>query len=136
MIKSKNFTIAMLVAIALSGSGCSVFKKGHKPLTPVLGERIPVLTNENGVEVDPATQALPFNLPAAAENAGWNESGGNSNNSMGHVALGRALQPAFTVQAGRGSTLTARLAAPPIVANGRVYAMYVLGAVRAFYART
>jgi outer membrane protein assembly factor BamB len=136
MIKSKNFRIAMLIAVALAGSGCSVFKKGHKPMTPVLGERIPVLTNENEIEVDPATQALPFNLPAPVENAAWAESGGSSSNSMGHLALGRALQPAFTVQAGRGSSLTARLASPPIVANGRVYAMDTLGAVRAFDART
>jgi outer membrane protein assembly factor BamB len=55
---------------------------------------------------------------------------------MGHLALGTALQPAFTVQAGRGSSLTARLAAPPIVANGRVYTIDTLGAVRAFNART
>ena len=55
---------------------------------------------------------------------------------MGHLALGKALQPAFTVQAGRGSSLTARLGAPPIIANGRVYTIDTLGAVRAFDART
>ena len=45
-------------------------------------------------------------------------------------------QPAFTVQAGRGSSLTARLAAPPVVANGHVFTIDTLGAVRAFDART
>jgi outer membrane protein assembly factor BamB len=136
MSKSKNFKVAMLLAAALAASGCSVFKKSHKPMTPVLGQRIPVLTNENEIEVDPATQSLPFNLPAPVENSGWTESGGTSSNSMGHLALGAALRPAFTVQAGRGSTLTARLAAPPIVANGRVYTIDTLGAVRSFDART
>jgi outer membrane protein assembly factor BamB len=136
MSKSKNIRIALLIAAALAASGCSVFKKGHKSMTPVLGERIPVLTNENEVAVDPATRALPFTVPAAVENQGWTESGGNSSNSMGHLALGRALQPAFTVQAGRGSSLTARLASPPIVANGRVYAIDTLGAVRSFDAKT
>ena len=135
MIKSKKLRVAVLIAAALASSSCGVFKKG-KPKTPVLGERIPVLTSEGDVEVDPATQALPFNLPQAAENASWSESGGNASNSMGHVALGAALQPAFTVQAGRGSSLTARLAAPPIVANGRVYTIDTLGSVRAFDART
>jgi outer membrane protein assembly factor BamB len=135
MSKSRNFRIAILIAAALASSGCGVFKKG-KVKTPVLGERIPVLTSENDAQVDPATQALPFSLPAPVENPAWAESGGNATNSMGHLALGKALAPAFTVQAGRGSSLTARLAAPPIVANGRVFAIDTLGAVRAFDART
>ncbi len=136
MSKSRNIRVALLIAAVLASSGCSIFKKGERPKTPVLGERISVLTSENDAQVDPATQALPFNLPAAAENADWAESGGNASNSMGHVALGNAIQPAFTVQAGRGSSLTARLASPPIVANGRVYTMDTLGAVRSFDART
>jgi len=136
MIKSSNFTVALLIAAALASSGCSLFKKGSHPNTPVLGQRIPVLTTEGNVAVDPATQALPFSLPPAVNNDGWTESGGNASNSMGHVALGKALQPAFSVQAGRGSSLTARLAAPPIVANGRVYTIDTLGAVRAFDVRS
>ena len=135
MRKSRNLRIAILIAAALASSGCGVFKKG-KVKTPVLGERIPVLTSESDAQVDPATQALPFSLPAPVENPAWAESGGNASNSMGHLALGKALAPAFTVQAGRGSSLTARLAAPPIVANGRVFAIDTLGAVRAFDART
>jgi outer membrane protein assembly factor BamB len=136
MKKSNNFRVALLIAAALASSGCSIFKKGSKPTTPVLGERIPVLTTEGDVQVDPATQALPFNLPAAVQNAGWTESGGNASNSMGQLALGNALHPAFAVQAGRGSSLTARLAAPPIVANGRVYTVDTLGTVRAFDAKS
>jgi outer membrane protein assembly factor BamB len=136
MTKSSKFTVAVLIAAALASSGCSLLKKGSGPKTPVLGQRIAVLTTEGNVEVDPATQALPFSLPPPVENGGWTESGGNATNSMGHVALGNALRPAFSVQAGRGSNLTARLAAPPIVANGRVYTMDTLGAVRSFDVRT
>jgi outer membrane protein assembly factor BamB len=130
-----RFRIAVLMAVALAASGCSVLKKGH-PKTPVLGRRIPVLTSETDVAVDPATKALPFSLPAPVENAAWSQSGGNGTKSMGQLALGNALHPAFLVQAGRGSSLTARLAAPPIVANGRIYTMDTLGTVRAFDART
>ena len=135
MSKAKNLRVAFLIAAALASGSCGILKKG-KAKTPVLGERIPVLTSENDAEVDPATQALPFTLPPAAENAAWAESGGSASNSMGHLALGKALQPAFTVQAGRGSSLTARLGAPPIIANGRAYTIDTLGAVRAFDART
>jgi outer membrane protein assembly factor BamB len=136
MTRSSNFKVALLIAGAIAASGCSLLKKGSKPATPVLGQRIPVLTTEGDVEIDPATQALPFSLPAAVQNPSWTESGGNASNSMGQLALGNALHPAFTVQAGRGNSLTMRLAAPPIVANGRIYTIDTLGAVRAFDART
>jgi len=128
MTKFRNVTVAVLIAAALASGGCSVFKKGARPKTPVLGQRIDVLTNEVEVAADPATKALPFSLPAPVVNNAWTESGGNATNSMGHLALGNALRPAFSVQAGRGSSLTARLAAPPIVANGRVYTIDTLGA--------
>ena len=39
------------------------------------------------------------------------------------------------VQAGHGSSLTMRLASSPIVANGRVYTIDTLGAVRSFDAQ-
>src|SRR5690349_14377233 len=136
MTKSKNVRIAIMIAAALAASGCSVFKKGSGPKTPVLGERIPVLTTEGDIDVDPATQALPFSLPAPVVNNAWAQSGGNATKSMGQLALGSSLTQAFDVQAGRGNSLTARLGAPPIVANGRIYTIDTLGAVRAFDAKT
>jgi outer membrane protein assembly factor BamB len=136
MTRSKYTRIATLLAMALAASGCGIFKKGKAAGTPVLGQRIAVLTGEGDVTVDPATATLPMSLPAAAANADWTQSAGNSNHSMGQLALGGSLARAFMVQAGRGASLTARLAAPPIVANGRVYTIDTLGSVRAFDART
>ena len=135
MTKSLHFRVAVLVAVALAASGCSILKKSA-PKTPVLGQRIPVLTTEGDVEVDPATLALPMTLPDPVVNGAWAQSGGNGAKSMGQVALGKSLQSAFTVSAGRGSSLTARLAAAPIVANGRLYVIDTLGAVRSFDAQT
>jgi outer membrane protein assembly factor BamB len=135
MTKATNFRIAIMLAAALAAGGCSILK--HKaPKTPVLGERISVLTTEGDVEVDPATAALPLTLPDPVANAAWSQSGGNASKSMGHLALGTALGRAWTVQAGRGSSLTARLAAEPIVAGGRVYVIDTLGTVRAFDAQS
>lgn len=134
MTRSKSFRVAILIAAALAASGCGIFKKG-KTGTPVLGERIPVLTGEGDVSVDPATTALPMSLPAPVP-TDWTQSGGDANKSMGQVALGASLTRAFTVQAGRGSSLTARLAAGPIVAGNRLFTIDTLGTVRAFDART
>lgn len=135
MTRPKYFRIVVLVAAALAASGCGVFKKG-KASTPVLGQRIPVLTGEGDVLVDPATTALEMTLPPPVPNPNWTQSGGDATKSMGQLALGTNIARAFTVQAGRGSSLTARLASAPIVANGRVYTIDTLGTVRAFDART
>jgi outer membrane protein assembly factor BamB len=134
MTKPKYFRVTFLIAIALAGSGCSIFKRGKTAATPVLGERIAVLTTESDAQLDPATAALPMSLPAPVA-TDWTQSGGNAAKSMGQLALGTALGNAFSVQAGRGSSLTARLASAPIVANGRVYTIDTLGAVRAFDTR-
>ena len=109
MIKQKYIRTAVLIAAALAASGCGVLKKG-KAATPVLGQRIAVLTSEGDVTVDPATAALPMTLPEPVANADWAQPGGSASKSMGHLALGTALARAFTVQAGRGSSLTARQA--------------------------
>jgi FOG: WD40-like repeat len=136
MTRSKSFRVVLMIAAALAASGCAAFKKGKRTRTPVLGQRIAVLTGENDVTVDPATASLPMALPDAVANTDWTQSGGNANKSMGQLALGSRIAAAFTVQAGRGSSLTARLAAAPIVANGHVFVTDTLGTVRAFDGRT
>lgn len=135
MTTKKYFPVALLIAAALAASGCGVFKKG-KASTPVLGQRIAVLTGEGDVTIDPATATLPFSLPQPVQNTDWTQSGGNATKSMGQVAFGNSLTRAFMVQAGRGNSLSARLAAAPIAANGRVFTIDTLGTVRAFDARS
>src|SRR3954452_22885244 len=114
MIGFKSFRVACLIGLTIAASGCGVFKKGKGPSTPVLGQRIAVLTGEGDVAVDPATTALPMNLPPPTANTDWTQSGGNPTKSMGHLALGNALGRAFSIQAGRGNSLTARLGSAPV----------------------
>ena len=136
MIRSTISRTAVVIAIALAASGCGVFKKGKGPSTPVLGNRIAVLTGDTDVSVDPALTAQPMSLPPATQNSDWTQSGGNSTHSMGQLALSAQPTRAFSVQGGRGNSLTARLAAPPVVAGGRVFTMDTAGTVRAFDGRT
>jgi len=136
MTKAMKFRIVLMIGAAFAAGGCSILKRGGKPKTPVLGERIAVLTSEGDVEVDPATAAIPMTLPEATANTEWSQSGGAASKSVGQVALGTALSSAFHVQAGRGSSLTARLASEPVVAGGRVYTIDTLGTVRAFDGQT
>ena len=127
--------VAVMVAAAVAVSGCSLIKK-TRPTTPVIGDRVAVLTTEVDVIVDPATAALPMALPPAQANSEWVQSGGNASKSMGHVALGSALGRAFAVPAGAGTSLTARLAAAPVVGGGRVYTIDTTATVRAFDAQS
>src|SRR5687768_17173996 len=108
-IKTK---ILVLSVAALAASGCGLLRKSA-PKTPVLGERVAVLTTENDVTVDPATAALPMVLPPPMVNSEWSQPGGNASKSMGHLALGHALGNAFSVSIGYGTTLGVRLASPP-----------------------
>ena len=135
MINHKSIRVAVTMAAMVAASGCSIFNKGKGPSTPVLGERIAVLSSESGAEVDPAIAAQPINLPPPVANTEWTQSGGSASKSLGQLALGGGAR-IFSVQAGRGSSLAARLASAPIVANGRVYTIDTMGSVRAFNAST
>ena len=133
-MKRSVHKIALVLAAAALVGGCNPFKK-DKPGTPVVGERIAVLTGETEVEVDPTTAALPFALPPAIENEDWGQSGGNASKSMGHLALGASLGTAWSVSIGEGNNRSARLASSPVVGGGRVYTIDTVGTVRAFDSR-
>ena len=118
-------------AVAALG-GCGIFKGGdHKPKTPVLGERIPVLSSESDVEVDPSLAGMMVALPAVAANADWPQAGGIPSHAMQHVALGAALSRAWTVGIDGGGK-RARLAASPVVANGTVYVIDTRAIIHAY----
>jgi outer membrane protein assembly factor BamB len=130
--------IRKAVALAVSASllaGCGIVGKS-RPKTPVVGNRVSVLSTDPDVQVDPATAALPFSIPAAAPNASWNQPGGTPSKSAGHPALGTSLAEAWNVSIGQGTTVDERLAAPPVVAGGTVYTIDTTATVRAFDAAT
>ena len=52
MTTARHIRVAILIAGALAASGCSVFKRGKAASTPVLGQRIAVLTTEGDVSAD------------------------------------------------------------------------------------
>jgi hypothetical protein len=125
----KRLVIA-LVAVSLM-SGCSILKKGKKPVTPTLGERIAVLSNEAAVEVDPALAATPVTLPVPLANESWTQPGGNAAKSMGHLGLGSSPAMAWRVSIGEGSSKKAGLTTPPVAAEGKIFVMDTQAVVRA-----
>ena len=83
MTNPKYFRVAIMIALAIGASGCGIFKRGSGPKTPVLGQRIAVLTSEGDAQVDLATAAIPMTLPPAVANSEWAQSGGDADKSMG-----------------------------------------------------
>jgi len=121
----------LLAGLALLG-GCSLLGDKDPKSTPTVGQRVSILTAEGGVEADPTLASIPVTLPAAQTNAEWSQPGGNPSHAMGHLALGPSPRLVWTRSIGQGADKTARLAATPVVAGGRVYTMDTAATVRAF----
>ena len=134
-MKAVRTRMVVLTLAALAASGCGILKKST-PKTPVLGERVAVLATEQDVAVDEATASLPFSLPVAEANTEWAQAGGNAAKAMGHLALGQSLGQAWAVSIGEGGNLSQRLAAAPVVGDGRIYTIDTQATVRAFDAQT
>jgi len=122
---------AMLLTSTLSGCGIFGGGEGKKPKTPVLGQRVSVLTAESGAEIDPTLEAVPVAVPAEQVNPEWPQPGGNAAKSVGHVALGQALAVAWDRKI-PGSSSKARLGAGPVIGGGRVYVLDVDAVIHAF----
>lgn len=125
-----------LIALALVAglSGCKSNSKG--PKTPTVGERVPILSRiESGAKVDPALEAVSVILPPQQANDSWTQAGGNAAKSYGHLALADNPTRVWTAQIA-GSTNRARLAAAPVVADGKLFVMDTEGVVHALDAKT
>ena len=129
---------AALLPVLLAVSACAVFGGGgtsKKPRTPVLGQRVPILTSEAQVEADPSLAAVDVLLPPAQPNDSWGQPGGNASKSMDHPALGLSLAPAWRANIS-GSSTKARLAASPVVSGNRLYVMDTQARIHAFDTQT
>jgi outer membrane protein assembly factor BamB len=123
--------VLAIAAISLLG-GCSVIRGNGPPTTPTVGQRIPVLGTDTTIEADPALADVPVTVPAPVINADWPQPGGNAAKSSIHVALADSPAQAWSVSIGNGDSQAGRLAAEPMVADGRVYTIDTQARVRAF----
>lgn len=129
-----KYRASVAIAALLALSACGIFKGGQKK-TPTVGERIPILVSENGVQADKTIADIQVTLPAPAENDSWAQSGGNSAKSMGQLALGQSPVRAWTATVDGGSDRE-RLGAAPVVAENKLFIVDVTATVHAFTADT
>lgn len=124
---------APVLAVAVLGlSGCGIFGGGDKPTTPTIGNRVPILSRvESGAKPDPALQSVAVVLPPAEVNSQWAQTGNTANKSYGNLALADSPQRIWTAGI-PGSSDKRRLAASPVIGDGRLYVMDTEGVVHAF----
>lgn len=132
----------LLLALAATTSlgGCAVLDgvrgdAGKKNNTPTVGSRVSILGTERDTEVDASLADIAVTLPPATVNEAWAQPGGNASKSPGHVALGQNLIRIWTADV-TGANPRARLAASPVMSDGRVYVVDTTARVSAFDANT
>ncbi|MCA1196585.1 PQQ-like beta-propeller repeat protein [Sphingomonas sp. R647] len=132
MMKSVRIPVALAALVALSA--CGIFKGGGSK-TPVLGQRVPILAGESGITADKAIAEVQVVLPVAAVNPGWTQPGGNASKAMGHLALGQTPARVWSAKIA-GTTGRVRLAATPVVSDGKLFVVDTDAVVHAFDANT
>ena len=129
-----KFLASITLAAMIGLSGCAAFK-GHVKRTPTVGNRIPILVSENGVEIDKTIANVAVLLPAPAVNDSWTQSGGNASKSMGHLTMNATPAKLWQASIDAGSNRQP-LAAPPVIADNKLFAIDVDSGVHAFAADT
>jgi outer membrane protein assembly factor BamB len=132
----RSLALPLVIALAMGVSGCGVFGGKGGPKTPTVGNRVPILSRiESGAKVDADLGSLAVIVPPEESNTDWPQPGGTANKSYGHLALAETLSRAWTASIA-GSTPKQRLAAAPVIGNGRLYVMDTDGLVTAMNAAT
>ncbi|MBI1250344.1 MAG: PQQ-binding-like beta-propeller repeat protein [Alphaproteobacteria bacterium] len=118
----------VLAAAAASLSACATVGR----LNPFGGEdaptqtapqdgRVSILTFEQALTPDPQLQAQTIVVPAPAPNTEWAQPGGNAQNAPVNLMGELALDVDYSRSVGEGSSRRERLAAPPVIAGGKIY---------------
>jgi outer membrane protein assembly factor BamB len=108
---------------------------GKKNNTPTVGSRVAILGTERDTDVDPALANVAVTLPPAYINEAWAQPGGNASKSPGHIELSQGLKRVWTASV-KGANPRARLAASPVMSDGRLYVVDTTARVTAFDANT
>jgi outer membrane protein assembly factor BamB len=140
-VKLKTVTKLLLVlAASTTLGGCAVLDSvrgdaGKKNNTPTVGNRVDILGTERDTDIDAALANVAVILPPAIVNDAWAQPGGNASKSPGHVELGQGLARVWTASV-TGANPRARLAASPVMSDGRLYVVDTTARVTAFDANT
>jgi outer membrane protein assembly factor BamB len=132
--------LLLVLAASTTLGGCAVLDgvrgdAGKKNNTPTVGSRVAILGTERDTDIDAALANVAVTLPPATLNEAWAQPGGNASKSPGHVELGQGLARIWTASV-TGANPRARLAASPVMSDGRLYVVDTTARVTAFDANS
>ena len=132
--------LLLVLAASTTLGGCAVLDgvrgdAGKKNNTPTVGSRLAILGTERDTDIDAALANVAVTLPPATLNEAWAQPGGNASKSPGHVELSQGLKRVWTASV-KGANPRARLAASPVMSDGRLYVVDTTARVTAFDANT
>ncbi len=130
-------TVLAAGMVSLALAGCGVFGGGDDgPRTPTVGERQPILSRiATEIVADPDLANVTVVVPTAVTNPDWPQVGGNASKSAGHVTLSNNPSRLWIANIA-GVTNTRRLAAAPVIGDGKLFAVDANGVIHAFNADT
>jgi len=121
-----------LVAAAAALSACSTVSRIGSAINPFDGGdapaqtapqdgRVSILAFEQQLTPDPALAGRMIVPPPAVTLADWGQPGGTADNSPTNASGAAALQRVYRANLGEGSNNRVQLAAPPVIADGRLF---------------
>ena len=132
-LRNSSIRFAASAAALILLAGCGWFDSKKERID---GDRISVLLHQRVLAPDADADKVDILLPEPTTNPDWPQAGGYPNHAMHHILVGDALRPAWKSSAGKGATDYQRIVSPPIIAEGRVYAIDSESRVSAFDAKT
>ena len=133
---TRTVSLAALMALAVSVSGCSTIRGAVDRINPfdggdeednqpvaAQGQRIPIIAADQVLAPADSLRGQDFTLPPAAPIADWPLPGGTPEQSVEHVQAADGLQVAWRRGFGEGSGREEHVIAPPVMADGKVFVM-------------
>src|SRR3569623_1333681 len=118
--RAVRFCLA-LAAASLLLSGCAItdevsswFASNGKK-SNLRGVRIPVMSLDSELKIDPELAKQPLLLPPPYTNPDWPQPGGYASNALYHLAAPGRLRQAWSEDAGKRSDTDSHLITTPVV---------------------
>lgn len=143
-MKSRTaLALAALAVIGLSAAGCGTVTKlnpfnkdSDNKVKAAEGERIPLIAFNQKLEVSEALKGQTFFLPDPQPVAAWPQPFGTNGQWIENLDAGKDFRIAWKRSIGEASNRQLHVTAPPVAADGKVFAMDAEAHVSAYDAAT
>ncbi|HET9231248.1 MAG TPA: PQQ-binding-like beta-propeller repeat protein [Vitreimonas sp.] len=103
------------------GDAINVFDDDTPSQTAPQDGRISILAFEQQLTPDPTLASRTIAVPAAVSLTSWSQPGGTADNSPPNASGTAVLQQAWRSNLGEGTNNRVQIAAPPVIADGRLF---------------